>query len=324
MRAALVEQFGAPESLVVRTVPDPVPGPGEVLIDVAAAGMNYPDGLVVAGTYQILPDLPFTPGKEVSGTILEAGPGVSRLKAGDRVLAQIEAGGYAERVTTAENLVVLIPDAIDFDTAAAFGLGYVTAHFALIRRAGLRRGETVLVTGAGGSVGSAAVQLAKAFGAVVVAVAENAERAALAHEQGADHVLEADPAKLRDAVRAVTDGKGADVVLELVGGELFSQALRATAWEGRVVAIGFASGDLPVVKVGHLLVKNIGVMGLQVSVYRDKEPDVFRQTLEEMLDLAVSGALQVPVEAVVPLTQAGEALGRVMNGTVRGKLVLKP
>jgi NADPH2:quinone reductase len=321
MRAALVEDFGPPESLVTGELPDPVAGEGEVLIEVAAAGVNFPDILVVAGSYQILPERPFSPGKEVAGTVRAVGAGVDTFAVGDRVLAQVEHGGYAELVAVPEPQVVALPDGVPFTDAAAFGLGAITAHFALVRRAQLKAGEVVLVTGAGGGVGSAGVQIAKALGATVIAVAQDEARAALAKEQGADHVLLAG-SPLKDEVFALTDGHGADVVLELVGGDVFAQSLRATAWEGRLVVIGFASGDLPVVKAGHILVKNLAVMGLQVSDYRDREPGSVRAAIEHMLELYLEGRLSVPVARTYPLEAAGEALEAVRSGAVTGKVVL--
>jgi NADPH2:quinone reductase len=321
MRAALVEDFGPPKSLVTGELPDPVAGEGEVLIEVAAAGVNFPDILVVAGSYQILPERPFSPGKEVAGTVRAVGAGVDTFAVGDRVLAQVEHGGYAELVAVPEPQVVALPDGVPFTDAAAFGLGTITAHFALVRRAQLQAGEVVLVTGAGGGVGSAGVQIAKALGATVIAVAQDETRAALAKEQGADHVLLAGGA-LKDEVFALTGGHGADVVLEMVGGDVFAQALRATAWQGRLVVIGFASGDLPVVKAGHILVKNLAVMGLQVSDYRDREPESVRQAIEHMLELYLEGRLTVPVARTYPLEGAGEALEAVRSGAVTGKVVL--
>ncbi len=321
MRAALVEDFGPPQVLVTREVPDPVAGAGEVLVEVAAAGVNFPDVLVVAGSYQILPERPFSPGKEVAGTVRAVGAGVDRFAPGDRVVAQIENGGYAELVVAPEAQVVALPDGVAFPEAAALGLASITAHFALVRRAGLRPGETVLVTGAGGGVGSAGVQIAKALGARVIAVARDEDRAAVAAQLGADHVLVAGPG-LRDEVMALTDRRGADVVLESVGGDVFAQALRCTSWEGRLVVIGFASGGLPTIKAGHLLVKNIAVLGLQVSDYRDREPDAVRQVVEELLDLHVQGRLAVPVDRTHPLEEAGDALAAVQAGGLRGRVVL--
>jgi NADPH2:quinone reductase len=321
MRAALVEDFGSPESLVTGELPDPTAGAGEVLIEVAAAGVNFPDILVVAGSYQILPERPFSPGKEVAGTVRAVGAGVDTFAVGDRVLAQVEHGGYAELVAVPEPQVVALPDGVPFTDAAAFGLGAITAHFALVRRAQLKAGEVVLVTGAGGGVGSAGVQIAKALGATVIAVAQDDARAALAKEQGADHVLLAG-SPLKEEVFRLTGGHGADVVLELVGGDVFAQSLRATAWEGRLVVIGFASGDLPVIKAGHILVKNLAVMGLQVSDYRDREPQSVRAAIEHMLELYLEGRLSVPVARTYPLEGAGAALEAVRSGSVTGKVVL--
>ncbi len=321
MRAALVENFGPPRSLAMGEVADPVAGPGEVLVEVAAAGVNFPDVMVVAGAYQILPERPFSPGKEVAGTVRAVGAGVDRVRIGDRVLAQIEYGGYAELVVAPDRQVVALPDGVRFPEAAALGLAAITAHFALMRRANLRPGETVLVTGAGGGVGSSAVQIAKARGATVIAVARDGERATLAEQQGADHVLVGGPA-LRDEVMALTNRRGANVVLESVGGDVFAQALRCTAWEGRLVVIGFASGDLPTVKAGHLLVKNLAVMGVQVSDYRDREPDTVRQVIEELLDLHVQGRLTVSIDRTYPLEDAATALAAVEAGGLRGRVVL--
>jgi NADPH:quinone reductase len=322
VRAVVVERFGAPEVLVVRDVPEPAAGPGVVVVDVRAAGVNFPDLLVVGGTYQILPPLPFTPGKEIAGVVREVGAGVTGLEPGRRVLAQLEHGGYQERVAVPATQVVPIHDGIGFPEAAAFGLVHVTAHFALVRRARLQPGETVLVTGAGGGVGAAAVQLAKAFGAHVIAAVKDASRVGSARDLGADHVLPADPAALRDRVRDLTDGRGADVVLEAVGGDVFRAALRATAWEGRLVVIGFASGEIPEIKAGHVLVKNISVLGLQVSDYRDREPAVVHEVLAELLRLHADGLLRAPVAAVHPLEHAAKALDELRAGAVGGRLVL--
>ncbi|HWL97619.1 MAG TPA: NADPH:quinone oxidoreductase family protein [Nocardioidaceae bacterium] len=321
MRAAVVKEFGPPESLQLAEMPDPEAGPGTVVVEVTAAGVNFPDVLVVAGTYQILPPRPFSPGKEVAGTVRAVGAGVTGLAVGDRVLAQVEYGGYAECVVVSACQVVPLPDEVPAIEAAAVGLTGLTAHVALQRRARLRPGETVLVTGAGGGVGAAGVQLAKAWGATVLAVARDEERAAVAADQGADHVLVAGP-MLRDDVRRLTDGRGADVVLETVGGDVFTQVLRATAWEGRVVVIGFASGDLPTVKAGLLLVKNIGVLGLQVSDYRDREPETVRDALAELLALRAAGRYSVPVARTYPLAEAGAALADVQRGGLTGRVVL--
>jgi NADPH:quinone reductase len=266
--------------------------------------------------------LPFTPGKEVAGVVREVGAGVSALEPGQRVLAQVEHGGYQERLAVPAAQVVPIHEGIGFPEAASFGLVHLTAHVGLVRRARLQPGETVLVTGAGGGVGSAGVQLAKAFGARVIAVVRDGSGVAAARALGADHVLTADPAGLRDQVRDLTDGRGVDVVLESVGGEVFRAALRVTAWEGRIVVIGFASGEIPEIKAGHVLVKNISVVGLQVSDYRDREPAATREVLADLLRLHADGRLRVPLAATFPLEDATKALDALRAGAVGGRIAL--
>lgn len=323
MRAALVNEFGPPaDALVVTDVADPVPGPGEVVVEVAAASVNFPDILVVEGTYQNLPPRPFSPGKEAAGRVVAVGEGVRRLSVGDRVLALVEYGAYAEKLLVPEEFVVELPDSMAYTEAAAFGLVYSTAHFGLLRRAGLRSGETVLITGAGGGVGSAGVQLAKAHGATVLALAHDEARAELARAQGADHVLTSTPETLRDDVHAVTGGRGVDITLEVLGGDYLSQVIRCIAWEGRVVVVGFAAGGQNPIKPGHLLVKNISVIGLQSSDYRDRVPDLMRSTMAEMFALHARGALSAPVDRTFPLEKAADAVQQVKDGGVRGKVVI--
>ncbi len=322
MRAVLVEDFGPPSSLVVKDVPDLVPQAGEVLVEVAAASVNFPDILVVDGTYQNLPPRPFSPGKEVAGRVAAVGAGVERLVVGQRVFALVEHGGYAEQVVVPEELVVELPDEVDDVQAAAAGLVYATAHLGLRRRGRLLPGETVLVTGAGGGVGSAGVQLAKAWGARVIALAQDEAKGGLTRRQGADVVLTSTPTTLRDDVLAATDGRGVDLTLEMLGGDFLAQVLRATAWEGRVVVVGFASGGQLPIKPGHLLVKNIGVLGLQSSDYRDRDPGLTRETMAEVFGLLGSGAVDAAVDTVLPLEDAAQALQYVKDGRVKGKVVL--
>ncbi|NYD40416.1 NADPH:quinone oxidoreductase family protein [Nocardioides panaciterrulae] len=322
MRAALVKEFGPPSSLVVEEVPDLEPGPGEVVIEVAAVSINFPDILVVEGSYQNLPPRPFSPGKEAAGRVLAVGEGVQRLVVGQRVLALVEYGGYAEQLRVAADLVMELPDAMSYEEAAAFGLVASTAYFGLVRRGRLQPGETVLVTGAGGGVGSAGVQLAKALGARVVALAQDDRKGEVARAQGADVVLTSTPETLRDDLLAATDGKGVDVVLEMLGGDFLTQIIRATAWEGRIVIVGFASGGQNPIKPGHLLVKNIAVLGLQSSDYRDRMPAMMRSTMAEMFALFEQGLIHGAVDATFPLEDAAEALQYVKDGKVRGKAVL--
>lgn len=323
MRAVMLREFGSPTGLQVEDVPAPTPAAGEVLIDVEACGVNFPDLLVVQGKYQTLPELPFSPGKEVAGRISAVGADVTELAVGTRVMAQVEYGGFREQVAAPAANCCPIPDELRGPEAAAFGLVFVTAYLGLVRRARLQPGETVLVTGAGGGIGSAGVQLAKALGAGrVIAVGETEEQRRLAISQGADHAFDADPALLRDRVMEVTGGHGADVILEAVGGDIFASCMRSIAWEGRIVVIGFAAGEIPKIHAGHVLVKNMAVLGLQSSDYRDRDPAELRRTQEALLKLYVDGAIRVDLSATYPLEAAGEALLAFERGQVRGKLVL--
>lgn len=322
MRAALVKEFGPLSGLAVEEVADLVPGPGEVVIEVGAVSVNFPDILVVEGTYQNLPERPFSPGKEAAGRVIAVGVGVERISVGQRVLALVEYGGYAEQLRVPEELVMELPASMTYPEAAAFGLVYSTAYFGLRRRGRLEPGETVLITGAGGGVGSAGVQLAKAWGARVIALARDEEKGALARGQGADVVLTSTPATLRDDLLAATGGRGVDVVLEMLGGDFLTQIIRATAWEGRIVIVGFASGGQNPIKPGHLLVKSISVVGLQSSDYRDRMPELMRSTMAEMFELHEQGALSAGVDTVFPLAKAADALQYVKDGRVKGKAVI--
>lgn len=322
MRAMLVKQFGAPEQMSLEDLPTPVPGPGEVLIDARAIGVNFPDLLVLEGTYQILPELPFSPGKEVAGVVRAVGPGVESPNVGERVMAQVEHGAYREQVLAEANNVAVLPESVGYEAGAAFGLGYLTVYFGLVRRARLKPGEWVLVTGASGGVGSAGVQLAKALGARVIAVGRTEDKRNFALEQGADHTIEFEPEGFKERVMELTDGHGADVILESVGGELFRACMRAIAWEGRLVIIGFAAGEIPTVKAGHVLVKNMDLIGVQSSDYREREPESFREAQEELLGLLTHGKIGVQVTATYPLEAAAEALEEIRDSRVRGKVVL--
>jgi NADPH:quinone reductase len=318
----LVKQFGALEQMSLEDLPTPVPGQGEVLIDARAIGVNFPDLLVIEGTYQILPELPFSPGKEVAGVVRAVGPGVASPNVGERVTAQVEHGAYREQVLAEANNVAVLPESVGYEAGAAFGLGYLTVYFGLLRRARLEPGEWVLVTGASGGVGSAGVQLAKALGARVIAVGRTEDKRNFALEQGADHTIEFKPEGFKERVMELTDGHGADVILESVGGEMFRACMRAIAWEGRLVIIGFAAGEIPTVKAGHVLVKNMDLIGVQSSDYREREPESFREAQEELLGLLTHGKIGVQVTATYPLEAAAEALEEIRDSRVLGKVVL--
>jgi NADPH2:quinone reductase len=301
----------------VEEVPDPVPVPGQVLIDARAIGVNYPDLLVVEGKYQFAPPIPFVPGKEVAG-----------IANGRRVLAEVEYGAYAEKVAAREVDCHPIPDAIPFEHAAALGLAYQTAWFALLERAQYKTGETVLVTGASGGVGLAAVQIAKALGATVLAGVTSKEKGALCRRHGADHVIDLAAPNLRDSIRtqvfsAIGKG-GVDIVVDNVGGDTFDGALRSLAWRGRLVVVGFTSGRIPDVKAGYLLVKNIAVIGLQWSDYRDRDPASVAAAQRRIFDLYLDNKLRPEISATYPLARFADALTRFRDRTVQGKLTLVP
>jgi|SRR5688572_17664995 NADPH2:quinone reductase len=326
MRALVIRQHGPLENLKLETLPDPEPGPGEVLIDVHAASVNFPDLLVIGGTYQNLPPVPFVPGKDLAGTVIAVGADVSSVKPGERVMAQIEHGAFAERAVVPRRNCYGMPADMPFADGAAMGLVYLTAYFALVERGDLKSGESVLVNGAAGGVGLATVQLAKAYGATVVASVGSEEKAVLARACGADHVVRTDVPDLREGFRnqvfAAVGRDGVNLIVDPVGGDVFDASLRAIAWCGRLVTVGYASGRVPEVKAGLLLVKNISLTGLQVSDYRDRAPDKMRQAQAELFDLYATGKLRPHVMAAYPLASYLEALAVVSARRAMGKVVL--
>jgi len=328
MRAVVVREFGPPENLSIEEVAAPRPGPDDVLIKVEAVGVNFVDLLVIGGTYQFLPPRPFTPGKLPAGRVLAIGDNVKRFAVGDRVLTTAEQGGYAEQAIALAEHCYRIPDRMSFTEAAAMALAFDTAWFALQERGRLRTGETVLVLGATGAVGLAAVQLAKAFGARVIAGVSSMRKANIVKEAGADSAVDMSMENLRDGLReqvhAITDGRGADVVIDTLGDRFFAAALRATAWSGRLVVVGFAAGEIPSVKVNYLLVKNIEVSGLQVSDYRKRMPARMRECFEQIFALYEDGAVRPPNVSVRPLDGFARALTEIRDRQSKNRIVLVP
>jgi NADPH:quinone reductase len=326
MRGIIVDEFGPPERLCVAEVPWPMPGPGEVLVQTHAAPVNYVDLLVVGGTYQFLPPRPFVPGKGPAGVVTALGPEVSGLRVGDRVLAMAEAGGYAEAVAVGAEQCYRLPARMSFVEAASLSLVYDTAWFALRERARLEPSETVLVLGASGGVGQAAVQLARAMGARVLAGISRPERAA-AVAADADAAIDLSRADLRDSLReqvyAVTDGQGADIILDPLGGAVFDAAIRALAWRGRLVVIGFAAGGIPTVKTNYLLLKNIEISGLQVSDYRKRRPAQMAECFAEIFAFYEASKIIPAPATVFPLERAGEALAALRDRRIDGRVVLR-
>jgi NADPH2:quinone reductase len=328
MRAVVVHEHGEYRSPRVENVPDPVPGAGEVVIGAQALGVNYPDLLVIQGRYQNLPPKPFSPGKEVAGVIEAVGPGVARLKPGDRVMAQREYGCYAEKVCVNEALCHPLPQGLGYDAAVALGLAYQTAHFAVVDRGAFKPGESVLVTGASGGVGLACVEVAKACGATVIAGVTSAEKGELTLRHGADHWIDLslpDPREsIRAQVHALTGKRGVDIVLENVGGEIFDGSLRALAWCGRMVIVGFASMKLPEMKANYLLVKNISALGLQWSDYRERDPEWVQRVQVEIYAWWTEGKLEPYVSARFPLARFADALACFVERRVQGRMILTP
>jgi NADPH:quinone reductase len=328
MRAVIVREFGPPERASVGEFPEPAPGPNELLVDVQADAANYVDLLVIGGKYQFLPKLPFVPGKGPAGIVRAVGSGVTAFKPGDRVLAMAEQGGYAEAVTAVASQCYRLPDSMSFVEAAAMSLVYDTAWFALCERARFQPGDTVLVLGASGGVGFAAVQLAKAKGAKVLAGISTPAKADLARAAGADAIIDLSRPDLHDALReqvyAVTDKRGADIILDPLGGDIFDAAIRALAWRGRLVVIGFAAGRIPTIKANYLLVKNIEVSGLQVSDYRKRTPDQVTACFADVFSLYAAGKLKPAPAETYPLARFAEALQAIQTRKARGRVVLLP
>jgi NADPH:quinone reductase len=326
MRAVLVREFGGIEKAALAEVPQPAPRPDEALLEIHACAVNFVDLIMMSGKYQFLPALPFIPGKLPVGVVTQAGAATQALRAGDRVLAMAEFGGYAEFVAVPESQCIPLPKSLPFVEAAAMSLVYDTAWFALRDRARLHPGETVLVLGATGGVGLAAIQLAKAFGAKVLAGVASAAKADIVRAAGADAIVDLARADLHDSLRdqvfALTNKHGADVILDPLGGDIFDAALRALAWRGRLVVIGFAAGRIPTVKANYLLVKNIEVSGLQISDYRKRRPGEMATCFDEVFALQAEGKLKPLPTTTYPLAEFATALRAVQDRSARGRIVL--
>ncbi len=322
MRAIVCKDWGEPADLELGELPEPDLGPGQVRIRMRAAGVNFADIVLVRGQYQEKPELPFAPGLEGAGEILEVGDGVTDFEPGDRVMALTTTGGFAEQAVCDASTVFHTPDGMDDQTAAAFAVAYGTSHLALTHRANLQPGETVLVLGAGGGVGLTAIECAKAVGATVIAAASTDEKLALATERGADHTINYADADLRAEIRKLTDGNGVDVVYDPVGGDLATAAMRSMAWAGRFLVIGFASGDVPQFPANYLLVKNIAIVGVYWGAYRTKEPETMRAGFKELGQWWNEGKLKPHVSKVYPLAEAPAALAALEGRQATGRLVI--
>lgn len=328
MQAILVRSFGQVGTAELEEVAEPAAGPGEILIDVDLVPANFVDTLVMEGKYQFLPPLPFVPGKGPVGTVRALGEGVTRFKVGDRVLAMAEQGGYAGICAVHEDQCYALPDSMSFEDAASISLAYDTAWFALMERARLKSGETVLVLGATGAVGNAAIQIARAKGARVIAAIASPAKAELVKAAGADAIVDLSQPDLRDSLRvqihAVNDGRGVDIVIDPLGDDIFDAAIRTLAWRGRLVVIGFAAGRIPTIKANYLLVKNIEVSGLQVSDYRKRMPEAVRDCFADIFDLHSHGLIRSGPINVYPLADYARALDDLVQRRISGRAVLRP
>jgi len=326
MKAWVVRQWGPPESMVFEDVEDRPPAAGMLRVKIEAAALNFFDALLVQGTYQVKPDFPFTPGAEVAGTVVAAPEG-SGFAPGDRVQAgfpvnQVWMGGYAEMADTLPVAARRIPDSMSFADAAAFWLVYQTGHFGLHRRANLQPGETLLVHGGAGGVGSAAIQLGKAAGAKVIATAGSDDKVELCRRLGADHAINYKTQDFVDEVKRLTDQQGVDVVYDPIGGDVFDKSTKCIAFEGRIIVIGFASGRIPEVKANHVLVKNYSVVGLHWGAYGMRRPDLIDEATRDLYAMYEAGKLKPHISATYPLGRAVEALKAVSSGQTTGKVLL--
>lgn len=324
MRAVVCREWGGPEKLGVEDVPSPALRDGAVRIKVHAAGVNFADLLLIAGQYQEKPAFPFTPGAEAAGVVIEVGAGVTGLKNGDRVMALTGLGAFADEAVVDAQRVLPIPPAMEFASAAAFPVAYGTSHGALDWRAHLQPGEWLLVTGAAGGVGLTAVEIGKAMGARVIACAGSAEKLAIAQQHGADHLIDYSKEDIRERVKAITGGRGVDVIYDPVGGEAFDASLRSIAWGGRIIIIGFAAGRVPQIPANIVLVKNIDVIGFYWGSYQAHKPELLRGSFAQLFRWFQEGRLRPHVSHHLSLEQAAEALSLLQQRRSTGKVVLMP
>ena len=322
MKAILCKSFSSIDALSYEDVPTPLIGKHQVLISVKAAGVNFPDILLIEGKYQIKPALPFSPGGEVAGIVKAVGEGVTHVKVGDSVIAGTLIGGYAEEAVAESSRVFPIPSGMDFVKAAALLTVYGTSYHALVDRAKIQAGETLLVLGAAGGVGLAAVDIGKALGAKVIAAASSAEKLAVCKTYGADELIQYTTEDLKERVKQITGGKGVDVIYDPVGGQYTELAFRNMAWQGRYLVVGFAGGDIPALPTNLALLKGAALMGVFWGAFTAQQPALFQKRLKELLEMFEAGTLKAHIHATYPLENAQEAMRIVANRGVVGKIVL--
>ena len=323
MKAVQCTSYGTPENLELNEINDPVPGEGQVLIDIYATGLNFPDTLQIAGKYQFQPPFPFIPSSEVGGVITGLGEGVTDFAVGDRVMAMIGNGGMAEKVACPAAGCTKIPDEMDFSVASGFGMIYHTSYHALKQRANIQPGENLLVTGASGGVGLSAVELGKVMGARVIAAASTDEKLEVAKNAGADELINYSDGNLKAKVKELTDGVGADVIYDPVGGEIFDQCARCINWKGRILVIGFASGTIPKYPINLALLKGCDLVGVFWGDFKRREPIVHQQNVKELFDLYKNGKIKPLVSQKFALEDYVDALNVFVNRQAVGKVVVQ-
>lgn len=323
MKALLCKAFGPADTLVLEETDNPRPKANEVLIDVHAAGVNFPDTLIIEGKYQFKPPFPFSPGGEVAGVVSAVGEKVSHLKVGARVMALTGWGGFAEQVAVPAYNVLSMPDSMDFTNAAAFGMTYGTSMHALSQRADLQPGETLLVLGASGGVGLAAVEIGKAMGARVIAAASSAAKLDVAKQAGADELIDYSTHSLKDEVKRLTNGQGANVIYDPVGGDLFDQAARSIAWNGRLLVVGFASGRIPELPVNLMLLKGAAVVGVFWGSFAQRQPADNAANFAQLFAWHAAGKLKPLVSETFALANGGAAIDALAQRKAVGKLVVQ-
>lgn len=322
MRAVICKQFGPIDSVVVEEFDLPPPQPGHVRVRVEAAGVNFPDTLMVQGKYQVKPDLPFVPGAELAGVVETVGEGVSEFVPGMAVIGMVGVGAFADVANVRASRLLQRPASMDAVTAAGFSMTYGTSMHALKQRAQLKPGETLLVLGASGGVGLAAVELGKAMGATVIAAASSDEKLAVAKAAGADHLINYSTTSLKDAVKELTGGKGVDVAYDPVGGDLLEEAVRATGWEGRILVVGFAGGTIPRIPANLLLLKGSALVGVFFGTFRDRSPEANSANFTQMFEWFEQGKLKPLISQTMQLEKVVDAFNILTNRGAIGKLVL--
>jgi NADPH2:quinone reductase len=322
MKAILCKQYGPPESLVLEEVPPLKAGKGQVVISIKAAGVNFPDTLIIQNKYQFKPELPFSPGSECAGIVKEAGEGVAAVKPGDSVIAMTTYGSFAEEIVVKEAECIPLPKGVDFKVAAGFTLTYGTSYYALKDRAQLKAKETLLILGAAGGVGTAAIELGKLMGARVIACASTAEKLAACKELGADELINYESEDLRERIKQLTNDKGVDVVYDAVGGKFAEPAVRSMAWNGRYLVVGFAAGEIPKIPLNLTLLKGCSIVGVFWGVFMRKEPSAAARNHKELMTWLTTGKLKPLISAVYPLAQAPRALQDLLERKAKGKVIL--